>query len=122
MIGFPLTPPSPHRDCVAIGRGRGETRQPDGFETFRMRTFRGICHDGWYKKVNFLIDLESLNLMIWRLRPKAFSPVCLSRFLEFLPPFPVMTQSHRGEGGVRGPCNGRFARWPFVRTRIARTK
>jgi len=37
--------------------------------------------------------LKSLSLMVERLRSKAFSPVCLSRFFEFLTLIPITTQS-----------------------------
>jgi hypothetical protein len=46
--------------------------------------------------------LKFLSLMVQRLRSKAFSPVCLSRFLESLPLIPITTQSLEGEERVRG--------------------
>jgi hypothetical protein len=46
--------------------------------------------------------LKFLSLMVQRFRPKAFSPVCLSRFLEFLPLIPITTQSLEGEERVGG--------------------
>ncbi len=45
--------------------------------------------------------LHPLGLTVKRLRSKAFSPVCLSRFLEFLPFTQITTQSPGGEGNVR---------------------
>jgi hypothetical protein len=48
------------------------------------------------------MDLKSLSLMVQRLGSKAFSQVCLSRFLEFLPLFPITTQSLEGEGMGEG--------------------
>jgi hypothetical protein len=44
--------------------------------------------------------LKSLSLIFERLRSKTFSPVCLSRFLEFLSLIRITTQSFRGEGFV----------------------
>ncbi len=44
--------------------------------------------------------LKFLSLMVQRLRSKAFSLVCLSRFLEFLPLIPITTQSLEGEERV----------------------
>jgi hypothetical protein len=46
--------------------------------------------------------LKSPSLMVQRLRSKAFSPVCLSRFLEFLPLIPITTQPLREEGKGEG--------------------
>jgi hypothetical protein len=40
--------------------------------------------------------LKPLSLIFKRLRSKAFSPVCLSRFLYFLPLIPNTTQSLAG--------------------------
>jgi hypothetical protein len=46
--------------------------------------------------------LKSPSLMVQGLRSKAFSPVCLSRFLEFLSLIPNTTQPHGGEGKGEG--------------------
>jgi hypothetical protein len=58
--------------------------QIDRFQSFRMRMFnvRGNCRR--HKKANFFKPLKRLILTVKGLRPKAFSPVYLSRFLEFL--------------------------------------
>jgi hypothetical protein len=42
------------------------------------------------------MTLKPLSLIFKRLRSKAFSPVCLSRFLYFLPLIPNTTQSLAG--------------------------
>ena len=52
------------RDYVVIERGKGETGQAAGFQSFRMRTFKGMGHDRWLKKVTFVMDLESQSVMI----------------------------------------------------------
>jgi hypothetical protein len=43
--------------------------------------------------------LKPLNLIVQRLRSKAFSPVCLFRFSEFLPLVPVVIQLNDREMG-----------------------
>jgi hypothetical protein len=60
--------------------------------------------------------LKSLRLMVQRLRSKAFSPVCLSRFLEFLPLIPhYVTASKLRRTGTKGGeefgCKGRIILW-----------
>jgi hypothetical protein len=46
--------------------------------------------------------LNPQNFIVKRLRSKAFSPVCLSRFSELHPLSPIATQSLEGEGRWEG--------------------
>jgi hypothetical protein len=86
---------SPSRDCAVIERRWVKTGQAAGFQSFRMRMFRVRDYCRWHKKLNSFLALKFLSLMVQRLRSKAFSPVCLSRFLEFLPLIPITTQPLR---------------------------
>jgi hypothetical protein len=60
-----------------------------GFQSFRMRTFKVKGHCRCHKNVNSFEVLNSLNIMVQRLRPKAFLPVRLSRFLGLVPLIPL---------------------------------
>ena len=92
------TKPSPVKDCVVIEWRWVITEQTAGFQSFRMRTFkvRGYCYR--HKRINSFMTLKSSVLIVERLRSKAFSPVCLSRYLESQPLILLTTQSPRGEG------------------------
>ena len=75
-----------------------KTEQTGGFQSFRMRTFKVRGNGPCCKKVNSFMALKSLSLTVQRLRSKAFSPVRLFRFPEFLPLIPNTTQPQGGEG------------------------
>jgi len=97
--------PASRGDCVFIESKYAKTEQTAGFQSFRMRTFKVRGHCCCHKKVSSFPALKSLSLMVERLRSKAFSPVCLSRFLEFLTFIPITTRSsgrrESSEGGIK---------------------
>jgi len=87
------------RDCVATEWKQVKTEQPAGFQGFRMRTFR-LEVTVVVTESQLFHKLEAPILIVERLRPKAFSPVCLYRFLEYLPLFPITTQPLKGRGVI----------------------
>jgi hypothetical protein len=80
----PLALPSPPGDCVVIQGRQGKTGQTAGFQNFRMRTFNVRGNGRRHKKVHSFMTLVLLSFTVKRLRLKAFSPACLSRFSEIL--------------------------------------
>jgi hypothetical protein len=80
-----------------------ETEQTAGFQSFGMRTFNVRGNWRLHKKVDSFMTLKPLGSAVKGCalpspkqlragRSKAFSPVCLSRFLEFPALIPVTTQ------------------------------
>jgi len=68
------------------------------FQSFRMRTFEvrgnGPC---LWKGYSFMA-LKRVNVIVQRFRSKAFSPVCLFRFLESSAPLPNYDTVSMGRG------------------------
>ncbi len=86
-------------DCVVIERSCVKTEQTARFESFRMRMFKVMDHHLCHRKLNFFQGIESLGLIVKRLRPKAFSPACLFRFLRNSAIFSCCDTGTRGEKG-----------------------
>jgi hypothetical protein len=57
-----------------------KTGQSAGFQSLRMRTFKVMGYCSLNRKTNFFRVLNPQNVIIKRLRSKAFSPSCLFRF------------------------------------------